>query len=623
MAPSDPTFIGQVASVTGAVVRVRLREDMPSTLVMIGGESYRVGQIGGFCRVPLGYSNLYAVCTQIGADAAPPGTLEDGVEAALESDDQKRLSGFRWMTIVLFGEGLGTRFERGVGQYPTVGDEVHLVTNDDLKVIYGWAKSKKGTISVGQIAAASGISADLSVAGLVSRHSAIVGSTGAGKSNLVTVLLETVADGSLPSARTIVIDPHGEYASAVGDKARVFRIRPDKSAGERSLWVPFWALPFSELQQLMLGGLQPNHEASIRDLVLDMKKDAAGKLAIAPPQETLTADSPVPFSIKKLWYELDKFERVTFPVTGNQQTADQANPPDQVGDASQLVPDRYPTASPYNQAPYKNQGKRNIERQLGLMHSRLKDGRFSFLFSPADGYEPNLDGEIGSDLDTLVRDWVGHDKPITIFDVSGLPAEILPTIVGTMLRVVYDTLFWAQDLPIGGREQPLLVIIDEAHRFVPEGSESSAHRTLSMIAKEGRKYGTGLMLVTQRPSEIDSAVLSQCGSLIALRLTNSADRNKVAAAVPDDLGGLVEQLPSLRTGEGVFLGEVMPIPSRVRVRKAKQKPVGDDPKLPDAWQLEERPDAALYSRALANWRAQSTSAEVAEVENQEEGPANA
>lgn len=622
MARSDPTYIGQVASVSGSVVRVRLREDMPSTLVMIGGESYRVGQIGGFFRVPLGYTNLYAVCTQIGADAAPPGSAEGSYGAATEDDSQLRLSGYRWMSVVLFGEALGGEFERGVGQYPTVGDEVHLVTNDDLKIIYGWAKGKKGTISVGRIAAASGISADISVAGLVSRHSAIVGSTGAGKSNLVTVLLETVSDGSLPNARAIVIDPHGEYATALGDRARVFRIRPDEEAGERPLWVPFWALPFNELQQLTLGGLQPNHEASIRDEVLDMKTAAAQQLALPPPLETLTADSPVPFSIKKLWYELDKFERVTFPVSQG-QTDGNAHPPDEVGDASALKSDKYPPASAYNQPPYKNQKKRNIERHLDLMRSRLKDARFSFLFSPGGGYEPDVNGAVQSDLDTLVRDWVGHDKPITIFDVSGLPSEILPTIVGTMLRVVYDTLFWAQDLPIGGRQQPLLVVLDEAHRFVPEGADTSAHRTLSMIAKEGRKYGTGLMLVTQRPSEIDGAILSQCGSMIALRITNSADRAKVSAAVPDDLGGLIDQLPSLRTGEGVFLGEAMPIPSRVRVRKAKQKPVGDDPRLPDVWQVTPRPDGKLYRRALANWRAQSTSAEPPDEQQEQEAAADA
>ena len=308
---------------------------------------------------------------------------------------------------------------------------------------------------------------------------------------------------------------------------------------------------------------------------------------------------------------------MTFPVN-SPQTAENENSPTQVGSAEELRSDQYPPASAYNQEPYRNQKKRNLERHLDLIRSRLKDARFAFLFSTDGGYEPNLEGEIAHDLDSLVRDWVGHDRPITIFDVSGVPSEVRPTIVGTMLRVVYDMLFWGQDLPVDGREQPLLVVLDEAHLFVPEGEDTPAHRTLSMIAKEGRKYGTGLMLVSQRPLEIDGTVLSQCGSMIALRLTNSSDRNKVSAAVPDDLGGLVEQLPSLRTGEGVFLGEVMPIPSRVRVRKAEQKPIGEDPKLPDAWQSEIWPNGSLYTRALVNWRAQSTSTEIGNNDNNNE-----
>lgn len=620
MALSDPTFIGQVASVTGGVVRVRLREDMPTTLVMIEGESYRVGQIGAFFRIPLGYTHLYAVCTQVGADAAPPNDVEFARGRALELPDTERLAGYRWMTITLFGESIGTQFERGVGQYPTVGDEVHIVTNEDLKVIYGWSQTKRGTVPLGTIAAASGISADINVAGLVSRHCAIVGSTGAGKSNLVTVLLETIASGGFPSARVVVIDPHGEYSTALGDKARVFRIRPNETIGERHLRVPFWALPFDELQLMTLGGLQPNHEASVREQVLDLKAASAVNLRTPPPIETLTADTPVPFSIKRLWYELDQVERKTFTTTGANQREAEACPADQVGNPDTLTHDRYPIASPYNQAPYKNNRKRNIERHLDLMRSRLRDGRFSFLFSPGGGYEPDRDGQITSDLDDLVREWVGHDRQITIFDVSGLPSEILSTIVGTMLRVVYDTLFWAHELPVGGRQQPLLVVIDEAHRFLPEGGNTPAHRTLSTIAKEGRKYGVGLTLVTQRPSEIDSSVLSQCGSMIALRVTNTADRAKVASLLPDDLGGLADLLPSLRTGEGLFLGEAMAIPSRVRVRKALKKPVGDDPKLPETWQNAERPSGELYTQALANWRAQSTSAVVpAPAAENEEG----
>ena len=218
---------------------MRLRDDLLSTLIMIRGESYRVGQIGGFFRIPLGYSQLYAVCTQIGADAAPPMETPPLTGTVLEEDTSKPLSGYRWMTVVLFGEGVGGEFERGVGQYPTVGDEVHIVTNDDLKTIYGWARGTAGTITVGRIAATAGIPADLNVAGLVSRHCAVVGSTGAGKSNLVTVLLEAASDGKFPNARAIVIDPHGEYASALGDKARVFRITPNENMGERPLWVPF------------------------------------------------------------------------------------------------------------------------------------------------------------------------------------------------------------------------------------------------------------------------------------------------------------------------------------------------------------------------------------------------
>jgi DNA helicase HerA-like ATPase len=509
------------------------------------------------------------------------------------------------MTIALFGESIGAQFERGVGQYPTVGDEVHIVTNEDLAVIYGWSRSNKGTISVGTIAAASGISADLNVAGLVSRHCAVVGSTGAGKSNLVTVLLEAIAGGDFPSARVIVVDPHGEYSSALGDKARVFRMRPDEAAGEHRLRVPFWALPFDELQLMTLGGLQPNHEVAIREQVLDLKTPSAKLLKTPPPEDALTADTPVPFSIKRLWYELDQVERKTFTTTGANQKEADAYPADKTGNSETLTPDQYPGASPYNQAPYRNTRKRNIERQLDLMRSRLRDSRFAFLFSPGGGYEPDRDGKVTADLDDLARDWVGHDRPVTIFDVSGLPSEILSTVVGTMLRIVYDTLFWAQDLPVGGRQQPLLVVIDEAHRFLPEGGNTPAHRTVSTIAKEGRKYGVGLMLVTQRPSEIDSTVLSQCGSMIALRVTNSADRARVASALPDDLGGLADLLPSLRTGEGLFLGEAMAIPSRVRVRKAHQKPIGDDPKLPEAWQMPDRPSSKLYTQALANWRAQS------------------
>jgi hypothetical protein len=254
--------------------------------------------------------------------------------------------------------------------------------------------------------------------------------------------------------------------------------------------------------------------------------------------------------------------------------------------------------------PFKNPSPRGLGKQLELAKSRLTDARFSFLFSPGDGLTPSLDGEITSDLDTVVRSWVGSNKPLVIFDVSELPSEVASTVVGLVVRVIYDTLFWAGSSAIGGRSQPLMIVVDEAHRFIPEGVESSAHRVLGKIAKEGRKYGVGLTVITQRPSEIDSTVLSQCGTMIALRTTNPADRGRVAAAFPDDLGGLVELLPSLRTGEAILVGEAMFVPSRVRIRLAASALTGSDPVVAERWQQAHRPAAELYTNALQAWRSQ-------------------
>ncbi len=573
---------------------------------MIQGESYRVGQIGGLVRIPLGYLNLYAICTEVGADAVPAVEGSRPQVGPLEEDDAAG-TGYRWMTVVLFGESVGGKFERGVGQYPTVGDEVHVVTTQQLELIYGLGPESSGGVCVGEIAASAAIPGQIDVARLVSRHCSVVGSTGTGKSNLVAVLLEAIAGGAFPRARIVVIDPHGEYDTALGEEARIFRVRPDERAGERALRVPFWALPFGELQDLALGGLQPAAETAIRDRILELKTDAAQHLPTPPRLQTITADSPVPFSIKQLWFELDRFERVTFADRGSEGKEPKESTPVDEGDPETLRPAQFPPASPYNNPPYKNPAKRNIERQLDFMVSRLQDSRFSFLFSPGEDLEPDLQGRVKADLDAVVEEWVGHSKTISVFDVSELPAEVLPTIVGTMLRIIYDMLFWSQELPVGGRQQPLLVIVDEAHRFVPDGGDTPAHRILSTISKEGRKYGVGLMLVSQRPSELDAAILSQFGSMVALRLTNAGDRNRVTAALPDDLGRLAELLPALRTGEGLFLGEIVPIPSRVRVRRARNKPDGDDPKLPEAWQEGDRPESVHYSRGLRSWRAQSIS----------------
>ncbi len=579
-------------------MRVRLRRDLPTTLVLVEGESYRVGQIGGFFRIPIGYTQLYAVCSQVGADAVPPSTAAE--LAVLERDPAKDegLAGYRWMTIVLFGESTGGHFERGVGQYPTVGDEVHFVTRGDLSIIYGRAPSAGG-LTIGSVASTSGIPATLDLDRLVSRHCAIVGSTGAGKSNLVSVILEALASAEFPSARVLVIDPHGEYSGVAPGRSTVFRVTPGE--GELPLVVPYWALPFDELLSITFGGMSPTNEAAIRDMVQDMKRAAAPSLSNPPPAEAITADSPVPFSIRQLWFDLDDFERRTFRTEGGQRVPTEV---ERTGDPQQLISNVYPIHAPGAKEPFKNPTPRSIGRQLELARSRLTDARYAFLFNPAGGFSPDLSGTVDADIDGLVASWVGHEEPLTILDVSELPSDVASDVVGLLVRIVYDTLFWAGPLAISGKAQPLLIVVDEAHRFLPEGGDSSCHRILTRVAKEGRKYGVGLVVVTQRPSELDATVLSQCGTMIALRTTSPGDRSRVSSAFPDDLGGLVDLLPSLRTGEGLFVGEAMFVPSRVRVRLTQAPKGGADPKVSAQWAVDPRPDVQLYGLALRNWRRQ-------------------
>jgi hypothetical protein len=604
-AADKATYIGQVASVRGGIIRVRL-EELPTTLVMVDGQSYRVGQIGAFVRIPLGYTQLYGVCTQVGADAAPSTVRQSSTEGA-SLDSSPEMSGFRWLSLSLFGEAVGGEFDRGVGMYPTVGDSVHLVTPDDLAIIYR-DQAVGDSIAIGQIAGAAGLSARLEVSTLVSRHSSIVGSTGSGKSNLVAIVMDALTSSHFPSSRILVVDPHGEYESALGTKAKVIHTGPNIPRSKRQLRVPFWALPFDELVGIAMGKMPDSVLEQLREMVRDMKISSAIHMLDPPPEGTITADSPIPFSMKQLWLQLEDFEGATYSES-NGQNVSNLNGPNFVGDAEALRPPIYPPPTSTNTPPYPNRSRRNIRKNLDLLKLRMTDSRYAFMFADDDDLHPDLDGHATRDLSEVLTEWIGGPEPVTVLDVSGLPPEVLCTVVGTMLELIYGALFWAMELPVGGRQQPLLIIIDEAHRFLPSSNPTAASRILERIAKEGRKYGVGLMVVTQRPSDVDSTILSQCGTMLALRMSNPNDRSSVASAIPDDLGGLTELLPSLRTGEALILGDALRVPSRVRIQKARRKPVGEDPSLPDAWKKTPRPDPVHYRQAMKNWRERTTSSE--------------
>ncbi len=560
---SDPTFVGTVQDVHGATITVELSDTTITGLGFVDGEGYRVGQVGSFVRIPMGFVDLYGVVSQVGAGAAP------------ERDEM--LYGNRWVKVQMVGEGQRRgRFERGISQYPSVDDSVHIVTQADLLAIYG-AGDPQDFVSVGHLASAAAIPSLVNINKLVTRHSAVVGTTGSGKSTTVAGLLNALSDPlKYPGARILVLDIHGEYAKALSDRATVFRVSADAGQNQKPLFVPFWALTFEELNALAFGHMKDAQAAAVADLVIQLKREA---LSVHPrtgiDEARVTVDSPVPFCINKLWFELHKREHHTLiPVPGG--AADEVTPayvvdavghPVQLGDAMAVTPPLYRTVKTTGPASERVQHGRDpigIRQQLASLASKLRDPRLEFLFAPGD-WLPDIDGETGKDLDALLEDWIGGESPVTILDLSGIPSSILNDLIGALLRVLYDAVFWARNLPEGGRERPLLLVLEEAHAYLGKDNSGSAAVSVKRIAKEGRKYGVGMMLVSQRPSEIDATILSQCGTLFAMRLANDVDRGHVSGAASDNLKGLFDMLPILRTGEAIIVGEAVTLPVRTLI----------------------------------------------------------
>jgi DNA helicase HerA-like ATPase len=506
------------------------------------------------------------------------------------------------MTIQLVGEIVGASFERGISQYPAINDEVHLVTDENLAKIYG--DKSAGQIVIGRLAGAESIEVKINLDKLVTRHSAVLGSTGSGKSTTVTSLLSAIAgngsDGpDFPSSRILLLDIHGEYGSALRDVATVFRVNPSNE--QHPLHVPYWAIRVTELLQFLAGKVEEKALTSILDKIQDMKQDTANSgLFVGTNLNALTADSPLPFSLKKLWFDLIDPEIRT---CHNNDGSGHAVLSD--GDAENLVARKFEPHGAGSTPPHQNKhGVLSIKRQLSQMRSRLLDRQYDFMLHPGD-WEPALDGSVARDLPDLLQEWLGPEKPITILDLSGVPSTVLIHLIGGILNIVYEALVWGRNIPEGGRQRPLLVVMEEAHRYLGKDSDGLARDMVQRIVKEGRKFGVGAMIVSQRPSEIDETILSQCGTFVSLRLSNSADRSKVQAALPDSLSGLIDSLPILRTGEAIITGEAAMLPIRCRISLPPEtcRPSSEDPSVATAWSSP-RNDTD-YVRLSAAWRAQN------------------
>jgi DNA helicase HerA-like ATPase len=437
-------------------------------------------------------------------------------------------------------------FRRGVTFYPIPGAMVYPCTSDDLRQIY--ASDGRSAIQVGNVYPTRDIRAGLYVDALLGKHFALLGSTGTGKSTSVALILHRICQHA-PEGHIIMVDPHGEYAAAFRDTGVILDVS--------NLQMPYWLMNFEEHCEILLTsrGDERQLDAEILGKAL---LEARSKNRLAEQMGRITVDSPIPYLLSDLGNILNN-------AMGKL--------------------DKGHTSAPYLR----------IRSKLDELKS---DPRYQFMFSGM------LVGDIMADFIARLFRLPSRGRPISIIDVSGVPTEITSTVVAVLSRLVFDFAVWARE----EQTRPILLVCEEAHRYVPNEKNadgSSVGRILSRIAKEGRKYGISLGLITQRPSDLAEGVLSQCGTIISMRLNNDRDQAFVRAAMPEGARGFLDSIPALRNRECIICGEGVAIPMRVSFDDLEEhkRPASADPSFTALWN-ETGGEEEMVLRTVQRWRAQ-------------------
>jgi uncharacterized protein len=483
--------IGRVVAVTGCSATIELTSRS-------FGEQATVGKFVGLAAAKV---LIVGLVTEVS---------EDGGAAA--RTERRRIA-----QIDLTGEiGRDGRFQRGVTEYPNIGDGASLLSERELRQVYGAADGDHA--QVGDLQQNLDIPVHIDVDNLVSRHFAILGATGVGKSSGVAVILQKILD-TRPNLRIFLVDPHNEYGRCFGQRAQVLT--------PRNLRLPFWLFNFEETIDAFFGGRPGvDEEIEILSEVIPLAKGAylqyrpgADRMLTKrrdPRDAGFTADTPVPYRIEDLLSILDermgKLENRTSRVT--------------------------------------------YHRLIQRIETFRNHPRYAFMFENA-----TVGGDTMAEILSSLFRLPIEGKPMTIMQLAGFPAEVVDSVVSVLCRMAFDFGLWSDGIA------PLLFVCEEAHRYAPADKKigfGPTRRALSRIAKEGRKYGVFLGLVTQRPAEIDPTILSQCSSLFVMRLSNERDQGLIRSAVSDAAANLLSFVPSLGTREVFAFGSGIALPTRMR-----------------------------------------------------------
>ncbi len=525
--------IGRVTDISGAASQIIFSAVALHKLSGVSDQCLAMsGQVGSQVKIRVGSIWVIANIRTL-REGATRGELVAVVDFLGEGDEE-RLTGRLY------------NFRRGVTRYPVLGAKVFPVSIDDMKQMY--AADDRQHIEIGHIYPTKNVRGALFIDAMLGKHFALLGSTGTGKSTGAALILHKICEVA-PQGHIVMIDPHGEYASAFKHNGALFDVS--------NLAMPYWLMNFEEHCEVLLT-TDGNERQRDADVLSKCLLAARGKNRAAEGIVKLTVDAPIPYLLSDL----------VAHITAEMGKLDKA------GDNTPFL------------------------RLKGKIEEIRNDPRYNFMFSGM-----MVADTMGEFLQRIFR-LPGDGKPISIIDVSGVPSEITSVVVAVLARMVFDFAIWSRNEP----QRPVLLVCEEAHRYVPSERDShgsSVGKILSRIAKEGRKYGVSLGLITQRPSDLAEGVLSQCGTIIAMRLNNDRDQAFVKAAMPEGAHGFLETIPALRNRECIICGEGVSIPIRVAFDELEpnKRPESADPSFSHLW-TQSGGEEEIIERVIRRWRAQ-------------------
>ena len=577
--PNEPILnleIGAVLEVDGTHIIAELDPKITELTRVYGGIIYPIGQFGSIIKIHYGAKLIFGYVGRLRMKSEYE--REKGLTP--ESNGSTRI-----IEADLFGEGEWIfdndewmlDFERGVTTFPLPQQKVYLTPHTDLGFIYG--EGTGPVIHLGEHVGSGGTPCYAEMNELLGKHTALLGSTGAGKSGTVAVLLHAILDRGSDAKhknwhpQIVVLDPHNEYGHAFPDHVRL-------CTDEDSLKLPYWLLNMEETVSLFVGKTEEAATSQtniIKNALLTARQDGAIKIGLSPDE--ISVDSPIPY------------------VLGNSSGHDDFGKRDDVLDETGFI-------GAVNKQRPNNKNRKDHEvfnKVIRKVDSLCRDGRLGFMMK-------DWTGDVDP-LTIIVKQFLGDSNPIRIVDLSGIPNEVAGAASSAIARTLFSIKLWQTR---SEREKnPVLLVCEEAHRYVPNRGEAqyeAAQDAIRRLAKEGRKYGIGLMLVSQRPSEVEATVLSQCNSWIVLRITNDSDRSHVQGILPDSLAGLTKVLSGLRRREAIFVGQAAVLPSRILIRDlvkaGKLLPRSQDIDFDTGWQNNPITDEHI-AEVGKRWRLQS------------------